>query len=222
MKTRYSVVVERPRGFLGGSVHEAALRTADILAVLTPWPGNLLAPGAHEERTRLIEVLREYGESEAADISPADLADLRQAAVELRPVFAAADAATAANRMNALIVAHAYPPRLTAHGSTSGWHLHVDSSDDAPWGEWFLTSSCLALAVLLAERQALPAALCASPSCGRPFVNVGRGPARRYCSSTCGTRERVAAHRSSRSRVPAAPSSAPPSSAAPASQPPRG
>ena len=52
----------------------------------------------------------------------------------------------------------AHPPRLTSHGGTSGWHLHVDGDDDAPWADWFLTSSCLALAVLLAERQAAPAA----------------------------------------------------------------
>jgi predicted RNA-binding Zn ribbon-like protein len=49
--------------------------------------------------------------------------------------------------------------------------------------------------VLLAERQAPPAGICASPSCGRPFVNVGRGSPRRYCSAACGTRERVAAYR---------------------------
>jgi hypothetical protein len=211
--------MERPKGFLGGSVHDAALRTADILAVLLPWPGSSLAPGTPEERARLIEVMRDYGEPEAADISPSGLADLRQAAARLRPVFAAADAAAAANRINALLAGRAHPPRLTSHGGTSGWHLHVDSNDDAPWGEWFLTSSCLALAVLLAERQAPPAGFCASPSCGRPFVNVGRGLARRYCSPPCGTRERVAAHRSSRSQVPAAPSSAPLS---PAGPPPRG
>ena len=191
--------MERPRGFLGGRVHDAALRTADILAVLLPWPANRLAPGTPEERTRLVEILRNYGESEASDISPTGLADLRHAAAKLRPVFAAADATAAANRINDLLAGRAHPPRLTSHGGTSGWHLHVDSHDDAPWGEWFLTSSCLALAVLLAERQAPPAGLCASPSCGRPFVNVGRGPARRYCSPTCGTRERVAAHRGSRS-----------------------
>jgi len=187
--------MERPSGFLGGSVHNAALRTADILAILMPWPGNKLAPGAPEERARLIEVLRGYGESEATNLSLADLADLRRAAAKLRSVFAAADAADAAGRINALLAGGAHPPRLTAHHGTSAWHLHVDTGDDAPWGEWFLTSSCLALAVLLAERQAPPAAFCASPSCGRPFVNVGRGPARRYCSRTCGTRERVAAHR---------------------------
>jgi predicted RNA-binding Zn ribbon-like protein len=116
----------------------------------------------------------------------------------VREVFAATDVATAADRINELLSGRAHPPRLTSHGGESGWHLHVDSRDDAPWAEWFLTSSCLALAVLLAERQAPPAGLCGSPSCGKPFVNVGRGAARRYCSATCGTRERVAAHRHER------------------------
>ena len=113
----------------------------------------------------------------------------------MREVFTARDVAAAADTINGLLAGRAHPPRLTAHGGASGWHLHVDGSDDAPWGEWFLTSSCLALAVLLAERQAPPAGICASPSCGRPFVNVGRGATRRYCSATCGTRERVAMHR---------------------------
>ena len=117
-------------------------------------------------------------------------------------MFAAGDAGTAAGRINALLAGRAHPPRLTTHGGTSGWHLHVDGSDDAPWAEWFLTSSCLALAVLLAERQAPPGGFCASPSCGRPFVNTGRGAARRYCSAACGTRERVARHRTNEAAGP--------------------
>jgi len=145
----------------------------------------------------VIAVLRAHGEPEPIAISGDDLAGLRQAALRLREVFAAADAGTAAERINALLGTHARPPRLTMHGGASGWHLHVDGSDDAPWAEWFLTSSGLALAVLLAERQAPPGGFCASPSRGRPFVNVGRGAARRYCSATCGTRERVARHRTS-------------------------
>ena len=43
--------------------------------------------------------------------------------------------------------------------------------------------------------QSPPGGFCASPSCGKPFVNVGRGTSRRYCSTACGTRERVAKHR---------------------------
>ena len=117
-------------------------------------------------------------------------------------MFAAGDTGAAADRINGLLAGRARPPRLTTHRGGSGWHLHVDSSDEAPWAEWFLTSSCLALAVLLADRQAPPAGLCASHACGKPFVNVGRGAARRYCSATCGSRERVARHRTSETRAP--------------------
>ena len=187
---------------LGSSVHDAAQRAADLLAILLPPAGNACQPGSSAERAAVIAVLRAHGEPEPVTISGDDLADLRQAALRLREVFAAADAGTAAERINALLGAHARPPRLTTHGGGSGWHLHVDGSDDAPWAEWFLTSSCLALAVLLAERQAPPGGFCASPSCGRPFVNVGRGAARRYCSATCGTRERVARHRTSETGPP--------------------
>jgi hypothetical protein len=180
---------------LGGSVHDAAQRAADIVAVLLPRAGNRLAPGGPGERDAVIEVLEAHGEPSPVEISPADLEGLRRAALELREVFTAGDVSTAADRINSLLGGRAHPPRLTTHGGASGWHLHVDSSDDAPWGEWLLTSSALALAVLLAERQAPPAGICASPTCGRPFVNVGRGSPRRYCSAACGTRQRVAAHR---------------------------
>lgn len=183
---------------LGSSVHDAAQRAADLLAVLLPRAGprnHRPSPGSAGERAAVIEVLRAHGEPEPVEISAAGLDGLRRAALELREVFAAGDVTAAADTINGLLAGRAHPPRLTTHGGASGWHLHVDSSDDAPWGEWFLTASCLALAVLLAERQAPPAGICASPSCGRPFVNVGRGAARRYCSATCGTRERVAAHR---------------------------
>jgi predicted RNA-binding Zn ribbon-like protein len=183
---------------LGTSVHDAAQRAADVLAVLLPRAGNSGFLAQAGERGTLIAVLRAHGEPDPIEVSDADLAGLRQAAFDLQEVFAAGDVATAADRINALLGARAYPPRLTTHGGGSGWHLHVDGSDDAPWADWFLTSSCLALAVLLAERQAPPGGFCQSPSCGRPFVNVGRGAARRFCSATCGTRERVAAHREAR------------------------
>ena len=182
---------------LGGTVHDTAQRAADMLAVLLA--------GAPDQRDRVIEVLCAHGEPGPVEISRTDLAELRAAALELREVFTAADAAEAASRINTLLAQHAHPPRLTTHGGQSGWHLHADSNDDAPWGEWFITSSCLALAILLTERRVPPAGLCASSSCGRPFVNTGRGTPRRYCSPTCATRERVAAHRAARPHDPPAP-----------------
>jgi hypothetical protein len=168
-------------------VHDTAQRAAEIMAILT---GD-----GPDQRDRIVEVLRAHDEPEPIDISAADLAGLRAAASELRAVFTATDTAEAATHINLLLARHAHPPRLTTHGGQSGWHLHVDGDDDAPWGEWFITSSCLALAVLLTERGAPPAGICASPSCGTPFVNTSRGTPRRYCSPGCANRERVAAYR---------------------------
>lgn len=176
------------------AVHGAAQRAADLLDVL----------GRGGQAGDVAAVLRAHDEPGCIEITGADLAALRDAARELRPVFTAADLTEAAERINRLLAAHASPPRLTTDGGQAGWHVHADRHDDAPWAEWFLTSSCLALALLLAERQAPPAGICASPSCGKPFVNTGRGGSRRYCSTACGTRERVAAHRA-RTVAPAPP-----------------
>jgi CGNR zinc finger len=174
---------------LGTTVHDAAQRTAEMTDIL-------LAPLSDDvAAARLVAVLRAHGEPESVRLSAGDVPGLRLAAGELRAVFAASDAGEAAGELNRLLAAHARRPRLTTHGGISGWHLHVDGDDDAPWPEWFLTSSCLALSILLTERQAPPAGLCESPSCRRPFVNVGRGSPRRFCSDRCATRERVAAYR---------------------------
>jgi predicted RNA-binding Zn ribbon-like protein len=142
------------------------------------------------------QVLRDHGETGDIPLSDADLAAMREAAERLTAVFATDDPGTAAALLNGLFARAARTPRLTSHDGTTPWHLHVDSGDDAPWGEWFLASSALALAVLLADHQRVPGGLCASNTCRRPYLDLGGGSPRRYCSSRCATRERVAAHRS--------------------------
>ncbi|MEO3870071.1 CGNR zinc finger domain-containing protein [Nonomuraea sp. B12E4] len=141
-------------------------------------------------------VLREHGEAGEIDLAAADVTAMRAAAARLREVLGAATAGEAAALLNRLLAGAARAPRLTSHDGATSWHLHVDSGDDAPWGEWFLVSSALALAVLLADYQRVPGGLCASGSCGRPYLDFGGGSPRRYCSTRCATRERVAAHRS--------------------------
>ncbi|MEV5573763.1 CGNR zinc finger domain-containing protein [Spirillospora sp. NPDC052269] len=142
-------------------------------------------------------LLHAHGEPTRPEITDEDVAALGAVADRLWGIFGAQDTETAARLINGLLAETAAPPRLSAHDGTF-WHLHADRSDDAPWAEWFAASSALALAVLLAERRALPGGLCASASCGRPFVMTGRGAPRRYCSARCGSRERVASHRRAR------------------------
>lgn len=174
-----------------GSAAHAAKRAADIVFVLQN--KDRLDYAALVER--LNEVLRAYGENSL--ITYADLDELKAVARKLYVVFASRNIDDAAASVNSLLGEYAQAPRLSVHDETP-WHLHVDSSDHAPWAEWFAASSALALAVLLAEKQRNPGGLCASTACGRPFIDLGKGGGRSYCSPRCATRERVAAYRKTR------------------------
>jgi predicted RNA-binding Zn ribbon-like protein len=172
-----------------GSATFAAKRAADVVFVLK----NKEQLGYNELTLRLNETLRAYGESNP-DVAATGLDELKGVSRKLYTAFAATDAETAAERINSLLEKYTHKPRLSAHGN-SPWHIHVDSDDHAPWAEWFAASSAWALATLLAEKQQNPAGLCASPTCGRPFIDLGKGGGRKYCSPKCATRERVAAYR---------------------------
>ena len=172
---------------LDGSARAAATRAADLLTVIGPTT-------AATEPDVVIDILRRYGEPEPFTLTAEDVTDLRAAACAVWEVFCARSTDDAADHLNGILRTYAQPPRLLRHDNTP-WHLHVDGADDGPWGAWFASSSALALATLLAERQANPAGRCESPSCGLPFIDFGQGDRRRYCSPRCSSRERVAAHR---------------------------
>ena len=172
------------------SVLTAARRTAALInALADDRPDPAVVAG----------VLRDYGETDPIDLTTRDVAGMRAAAALLRQVFAAEHADNAAAALNRLLQEHTGPLRLTSHGGSTPWHPHLDHDDNAPWAEWLLASSCMALTVLVWDRQRQPGRICASPSCHNVFITQGSGPERRYCSRRCATRERVAAHRRSHS-----------------------
>jgi len=172
------------------SVLTMARRTAALV--------NALADDCPDP-SKVAEVLRAYGETDPVGLTPRDVALMRAAAALLREVFAAEHADDVAAVLNRLLQEHTGPLRLTSHGGSAPWHPHIDRDDNAPWDEWFLASSCMALTVVLWDLQRPPGRICASSSCQNVFITQGSGPERRYCSRRCATRERVAAHRRSRS-----------------------
>ncbi|MCX5401948.1 CGNR zinc finger domain-containing protein [Streptomyces sp. NBC_00102] len=176
------------------STRHSVLATARRTAALV----NALA-AEHADTLAITSVLRDFGETGPITLTPDDVAGMREAAVLLREVFAAEHADTAATALNRLLRDHTGQLRLTSHGGGSPWHPHLDEDDESPWEEWFLSSSCMALTVLVWDSQRPPGAVCASPGCRDVFLARGSGPERRYCSRRCATRERVAAHRRARS-----------------------
>jgi hypothetical protein len=177
---------------------DTARRTVALINVLCEEGEEGEAGAEADVLAAVTAVLLAHGEPEPLGLTRADLADLRSAALLLREVFAAGDTDEAAAGLNGLLHRTRGPLRLTTHSGTTPWHPHLDSDDEAPWGEWFLASSCLALTVLLWDRQAAPGGLCAAAGCPRVYLAHGAGPERRYCSRRCATRERVAAHRRGR------------------------
>jgi predicted RNA-binding Zn ribbon-like protein len=172
---------------MGSAVH-AATRAAEVISVL-------ISDDALDEsgKAKVETILSRYGERQPR-IAPEEYIHLRSAAKELHAIFAAATEAEAASRINLLLRTYGGQPRLTSHDS-SPWHLHLDQHDDAPWTEWFVTSSAFALAVLLAEKQRKPGGICSAKACNNPFIDRGKGGGRSYCSPRCATRERVAHYR---------------------------
>jgi predicted RNA-binding Zn ribbon-like protein len=177
-----------------GSAMFAAKRAADLVFILQN-KEQLNNDALLQEINR---TLRKYGEHNS-DVVAADLDDLKVVSARLHDVFATTETQVTAELLNAVLTEYASVPRLTAHAATP-WHIHVDSNDHAPWAEWFASSSALALAVILAEKQRNPGGICASKSCGRPFIDTGKGSGRLYCSPRCASRERVAMHRKVRAQ----------------------
>ncbi|MFJ6591392.1 CGNR zinc finger domain-containing protein [Streptomyces violaceusniger] len=169
------------------SVRDTARRTAALVNALTAEPSP--------DPRAIAGILLDHGEPGPVELTTGDVAGMRTAALRLREVFAAGHVDAAAGVLNRLLREGTGPLRLSSHDGRSPWHPHLDSDDEAPWGEWFLASSCMALTVLIWDGQRPPGGLCSSPGCGDVFLTVGSGPERRYCSRRCATRERVAAHR---------------------------
>ena len=147
-------------------------------------------------------VLEAHGEQDVA-LSRREVGELAAVCRRLRAILVTTSRDDAATRLNALLAEFAGPPRLVRHEGWD-WHLHVDRDDDAPWAAWLAASAALDLATRLAASDDVPWGECGA-GCGRVFVHDGRGGERRYCSSTCATRERVRRHRGLRRKGPGEP-----------------
>lgn len=179
--------VKNDQWTMGSAIH-AVQRAIEVTSILLNDQDN-------EDRKllRLQSTLEQF-EERSPTIAANDLPAWKEAAQRIYEVLTATQLDRTVTGLNALLRQYARPPRLTGHDQ-SPWHIHIDSHDDAPWAEWFLTSSAMALAILISEKQRVPSKRCASLTCGKLFVDVGQGGPRQFCSPRCATRERVAAHR---------------------------
>jgi predicted RNA-binding Zn ribbon-like protein len=110
----------------------------------------------------------------------------------LRSVFEAETEQDAVATLNLILVDNGAVPRVSLHGGEP--HMHFEPGGDA-FSRWLAVVTGMGLATVLVDQGLARFGTCAAGDCRDVFVDTSRNRSRRHCSTTCSTREAVAAHR---------------------------
>ena len=133
-----------------------------------------------------------HGYTGRHDGDEAELAALRALRPVLRELLTT-DRDGAAELVNALLAeAHALP-QLVRHGGLD-WHIHATPAD-APLDRRVVVESAMAMVDVIRADEMSRLDTCAADDCDDVVLDLSRNRSRRYCSTTCGNREAVAAYR---------------------------
>lgn len=125
--------------------------------------------------------------------SQADVVEVHALRARLREVFDAPDEDAAAALINDVLSHVGARPSVSVHGER-GPHLHFEPAGDRVV-DWMGAAAAMALATVLVEAGTKRFGICHSDTCEDAFVDTSKNRSKHYCSTTCTTRENVAAHR---------------------------
>jgi predicted RNA-binding Zn ribbon-like protein len=169
---------------------EAALQ-ATVALVNTAEPPDTL--------TSVADLDAWYAEHSFTGRRDRDQAEL-DAVRALRPVLRdllTGDRDAAAERVNAMLAAAGALPQLVRH-EPFDWHLHA-----VPPGASLVTritvEAAMAMVDVIRTDELSRLGVCADDDCGAVVLDLSRNRSRRFCSTTCGNRNAVAAYRARRS-----------------------
>ena len=104
-----------------------------------------------------------------------------------------ADRDAAVGQVNEILADARAVPRLVRHDELD-WHIHA-VDDDAPLAERVLVETAMAMIDVVRADEMGRLGVCAADDCDGLVLDLSRNRSRRYCSTTCGNREAVAAYR---------------------------
>lgn len=126
----------------------------------------------------------------------AELDEVRALRPRLRELLGA-DRDDAVALVNGMLAEAGAVPRLVRHDGWD-WHLHA-IGPDRPLAERISVETAMAMIDVIRADDLSRLATCAADECEDVVVDLSRNRSKRFCSTTCGNRQAVAAYRARQS-----------------------
>ncbi|HEV2797375.1 MAG TPA: CGNR zinc finger domain-containing protein [Nocardioides sp.] len=166
---------------------DAALQAAVALVNSTDEPGDPL--GSVDD---LSAFLASWPYTGRVDATQGELDAVRRLRPALRALLLA-ERDEAAEMVNRMLAKAKALPQLQRHDHWD-WHVHAVEGD-RPLDERVVVETAMAMVDVIRADEMSRLDRCAADDCDDVVLDLSRNRSRRYCSTTCGNREAVAAYR---------------------------
>ncbi len=169
-----------------------AADTADALEAAVVLANSALEPDTLTTVDDLTAFYESQGYSGGHRRDRAELDAVRAIRPQLRALLTAGRD-DAVEQVNAVLADARAVPRLVRHDALD-WHIHA-VDDEAALADRILVETAMAMVDVVRADEMGRLGLCAADDCDGLVLDLSRNRSRRYCSTTCGNREAVAAYR---------------------------
>jgi predicted RNA-binding Zn ribbon-like protein len=138
----------------------------------------------------------DFGYTGRHDRDQAELDAVRRLRPRLRALLTA-ERDDAVALVNEMLAAEKALPRLVRHDPFD-WHLHA-VDDQAPLATRITVETAMAMIDVIRADEMTRLMLCADDDCNGVVLDLSRNRSRRFCSTSCGNRNAVAAYRARQS-----------------------
>ncbi len=133
-----------------------------------------------------------HGYTGRLDGDAAELAQVRALRAPLRRLLTA-DRDAMADLVNEILADAKAIPRLVRHAGYD-WHIHA-TTGDTPYARRIAVETAMAAIDVIRADELSRISVCADEACQALVLDLSRNRSKRFCSTTCGNRNAVAAYR---------------------------
>jgi predicted RNA-binding Zn ribbon-like protein len=149
-------------------------------------------PDTMTGRAHLDAFFTEHAYTGSRTHDDAELEAVRALRAPLRRLLTS-DRDTAVGIVNAILAEHRAVPQLVRH---DGFDYHLHATDPGtPLADRIAVETAMAMIDVIRADELSRLSVCADATCEGLVLDLSRNRSRRYCSTTCGNRNAVAAYR---------------------------